>query len=235
MTPTPSSGLALAPEPPPELDARAADAAQQAEGLAIRTVTDYEAAAEFLKSIKGLAAEITTFFAPLKRSADDHKRTLLDAERQQLRPLQEAEQSLKTKMIVWKREEEKRQAEIGRVAQEAARREAEEQALQQAVTLEASGQQAAAEAILEAPVVAPIVSAPAAAPKVDGISFRKTWKAEVHDLLALVRYVGEHPENLHLLKADTVAIGALARGLKDRLALPGVTVFSEDVLSGSRG
>jgi hypothetical protein len=64
-------------------------------------------------------------------------------------------------------------------------------------------------------------------PKVSGIAGRTTWKAEVKDKGALVKYVAEHPEWLSLLDVNMQALNGLARSQKGSLALPGVEAVEE--------
>jgi hypothetical protein len=89
--------------------------------------------------------------------------------------------------------------------------------------------------LIEVPVevipVAPVaVFAPrppvAAAPRVEGVSFRDTYTAEVFDLMALVRAVATGLAPITLLQVNTTALNGMARALKNALALPGVRVIS---------
>jgi colicin import membrane protein len=63
--------------------------------------------------------------------------------------------------------------------------------------------------------------------KVAGVSSRKTWKAEVTDPVAFVKYVAEHPEHVNLLQVNMTQLNALARAMQENLKIPGVRVFQD--------
>jgi hypothetical protein len=80
-------------------------------------------------------------------------------------------------------------------------------------------------------VTPPVVQVATETPKVDGVSSRDLWSAEVTDLLMLVRYVAEFPEFIHLLKPNQTAINSMARGQKERLMIPGVQAVKKTVVA----
>ena len=71
-------------------------------------------------------------------------------------------------------------------------------------------------------------------PRVEGISFRENWRAEVIDKVAFVFAVASKPELVHLLDANLPALGHLARAQKEGLAIPGVRVWCERIVAASR-
>ena len=71
-------------------------------------------------------------------------------------------------------------------------------------------------------------------PRVQGISFRENWRAEVIDKVAFVSAVASKPELIHLLDANLPALGHLARAQKNVLAIPGVRVWCERIVAASR-
>lgn len=80
-----------------------------------------------------------------------------------------------------------------------------------------------------ATVVAPVIRREA--PKVAGLATRKVWKAEVVDLMALVKAVAEGKAPLALLMANDKLIGQQARSLGAEFVTPGIKVWSESSLS----
>jgi len=122
-------------------------------------------------------------------------------------------------------------------------RAAESQRLAAAVALETQGDRDGAERLIAAPLVVPVVSpAPvfvprpvAPTPKVEGVSFRDAFHAEVYDLLALVKAVAAGQAPLALLHVNTTALNGLARSLKGALVIPGVKVVSDRVAAVRAG
>lgn len=119
--------------------------------------------------------------------------------------------------------EEERQAAIAKgdtVA--AAKTEAKiERVAEVAEIKDASAEQQAA-AVYIAPVVPTF-----AAPTVKGVATKGTWKGEVTDKLALVKFVAANPQFLNLLDPATKEINAIAKALKANANIDGVRVFEE--------
>jgi hypothetical protein len=172
--------------------------------------------------------------------------------------LEQAERTLKGKMLAYDQEqqriaaEERRRAEEAaaaerkRLADEAAARQAEadRQAAAAAAAARAGDEQAAAlataaaqRAQAEAQTAATTSQMVMAAPvsvaqvKATGITTRKALDFEVTDLHALVKHVAERPELLSLLVADSVKLRAYVKGLGLNANLPGVRVFETAVMS----
>jgi len=124
-------------------------------------------------------------------------------------------------------------AELQRRADEDARNRAEEQQLRDAAGLEAAGMSAEAESILETPVVAS--GDKVEKTKVDGISTRKNYKAEVVDLSTLVKAVNDGTAPAGCLIADQKVLNGMAKALKENLAIPGVKLVVETVVVGRTG
>lgn len=201
----------------------------RARALVVTDDTSYSAGADLLLGIKALRKRIADVFDPhVKRAHDAHKalvREKADADA----PLTMAESIIKSSLVTFTQAREReRRAEQLRLEAEA-RAQAETRALEEAAALEAEGLAhgdaslvAAAQALIAQPVeVAPVYVAPAT-PAVSGISMRETWSADVVDLSALVRHVAEHHEYLNLVMANQPALNALARSLKQSMAVPGV-------------
>ena len=91
---------------------------------------------------------------------------------------------------------------------------------------EASGASAdEIQAMIEMPRPAPV--AVAVAPtyeSVRGISTQKRYRADVHDIRALCRAIGEGKVPVNYVTANTTALNAAARAAREMLAIPGVRV-----------
>jgi hypothetical protein len=207
----------------------------KARAFVITTQETLELAANALKGIKGLRAEIEEVFGPnIKRWFDGHRAAV--AERKKVEePLTEAESIIKRNISGYQQEQERiRQEEERRlrlVAEEAARQQrARELADLEATKPTVEEYVAVAERPLE---VAPIYAAPTVQ-KVQGVSSRESWKAEVTDLGALIGFVAQNRQYVNLLEANTTAVNAMARSLKSAMSIPGIKVYNEAVVSVRR-
>lgn len=225
----------------------------------ITCAEDYAMAADELKAIKAKANTLedqrTSITGPINKAL----KAINDLFRGPAALLEEAERTLKGKMLAWDQEqrriaEEARRkaeaeaaAERQRLADEAAarQRDAEAQAAaaakakaegdaQAAALAQAQAERAQAEAAAAANTAQMVVAAPVAAPepaKVKGISTATKIDFEVVDMHALVKHIAERPELLALVRADDVKLRAYVRGLGVSCNLPGVRVFEQHTLS----
>lgn len=196
---------------------------ERAKAIVIRTADDYKQAAEFKITLAGWRKKITEEFAPMKEAAHKAHKAITAKEGEYLKPITEAEATLKASIIKWQDEQEAiRRAEQARLeakaraAAEEERKRREEEALQVAI---AEG----AEEIYVEP--APYVPPPIAAPtyeKVTGLGITRRWGAEVTDIKKLCRAVadGVVPESYVL--PNMPALNARASADKQSLIIPGV-------------
>jgi hypothetical protein len=208
-----------------------------AAAIVITSNDEYTAVAERLKVITSFKRKVQDFFAPHKKRASDAHKALCDDERKVLRPAEADEARLKTALVTWTTEQDrKRRAEEQRLREEQ-RRQEETRRLEEAAALEreaaATGDLAMheqAEALIEAPIpVMPVQPETPAAPKVDGISYRDVYRAELTDIKALLRAAVKNPQWLALVKVDQSAIDSLARALRERLDIPGVRLVVDKI------
>ncbi len=195
--------------------------------LAIRSASDYQNAVEILKRVKGSRQQVVEFFADMKDRAYRSWKGIVATEKQFTDRLDTVEKQAKTACLVYQRaEEEKRLAEQRRLqaeADERARRE-QEKLMRQAEKAAEKGREEKAEALREqaASVIAPVVEVSTAAPKVEGTSVRKTWKARVTE-------IGQVPREF--LVVNQQALDAFAKATKGSVKLPGVEFFEEQSLA----
>lgn len=214
---------------PTELEAEAGSLLSVARGFAITTPEDAQNAAAFLQECKALKERVTDTFGPLKKAASDAHKKVVATERENLEPIDKADQLVRAKLIGWNAQQERIRAEELRAAQEKAeaearaQREAEAKALQeQAAAAKRAGavEQAAelratAKEIKAAPIVV-AVEAPAPVAKLDGVSTRYTYDFEVTNPALLPR---------EYLTPDLKAIKGVVSSLKDKTNIPGVKVI----------
>lgn len=230
-------------------DAYGSELRAQADAVAIVDAQTFAQAADLLKNVHMLRKKIEEHYEPIRSASHAAWKAAVAACNEHLGPVSEIENVLKRKCGDWQRTEADRVARLRAEELERQRAEAEEiakkesealklledQRLAIAEKLQASGQIDKAQAALAAPVVVPdwmrtAPSAPreiVAAPKVEGIGLSLRWRAEVRDKLALVRHVAQHPELIHLIDANMVALNGMARSMKEAFALPGVAAVSE--------
>lgn len=190
--------------------------------IVVRDAESYQMAGETWKSLTALEKKIKLYWEDDVSSALKLHRSLVAKRDAMLVPVGEQKNTLRIGMKSFEDEQERiRRAEQARLEEEA-RKAAEEAALAQAVALEANGHKAAAEAVIAAPVVAPAVYVQKTTPTGFGNATRRTWSAEVTDLMALVKAVAAGQVPVQALDANTVFLNGQARMLKAALAYPGV-------------
>jgi len=207
----------------------------QAQAVQVVDAASYQRAADLLLEIKGLRAEIEATFGPIVRKAHEAHKEAVGQRKRHEEPLQTAERLIKARMGSWQQEEERRRREEeARLAAEARRRD-EEARLAEAAALEEAGEAEAAERVLEEPAATPPPPAPSRVPKVKGVASREIWKAEVTNLMELVKAVAAGQVPLAALQVNEKVLGQQARSLKRELHWPGVRVWSEQsIAAGGR-
>jgi len=70
--------------------------------------------------------------------------------------------------------------------------------------------------------------------RVESVSFRENWRAEVVDKLALLKAIAQRPELVNLVDPNLNALNHLARAHKNALDLPGVRVWCDLTVAASR-
>lgn len=190
--------------------------------IVVKDAATYKMAGETWKSLTALEKKIKAYWEDDVSSALKLHRSLVAKRDAMLVPVGERKNALRLDMKSFEDEQERlRQIEQAKAEAEA-RKAAEEAALAQAVAFEANGHKAAAEAVMATPVVTPAVYVPKTTPAGFGAATRRTWSAEVTDLMALVKAVAAGAVPIQALEANTVFLNGQARMLKSALAYPGV-------------
>ena len=166
--------------------------------------------------------------------------------------LSDAEMLMKTKLLEYQREQDRIAREAQRKADEKARKQrerieakaaaarAEEEAARAAIAKAESDEARAAAAALaekqakkaakleeKAEIVqAPVIST--TAPKLEGVHTRVTWKAEVTDKTAFIKFIVEQrPDLMGVIEIDQSKLNGYARLLKEEFDMPGVEAKAE--------
>lgn len=199
---------------------------QQAGSIMVTTPEAYTGAADFLKAVKAAQKRCADFFAPMKAATHAAWKKVTAAEAETLKPLQDAEATVKRKMLTYATEQETIRQEEQRRLQEqadlAARRERERLEKEAAKLQTPELKQARMEAA--ASVVAPVIEVASVRPVVAGQSIRVTWKARVTDINKVGR---------QWLILNDAAIQSFARSTKGAVPQDGIEFFEESSLSST--
>lgn len=219
---------------PPAVVQELAPVVAAAKAFAVTDVDSHGLALERLRILRNGERAIADYFEPSRKAADLAKKEILSARDGLIAPLSEARSVYDRKAQQYEAEERRKAEERERELQAQARKQEEERKLLEAIEAEESGRSGEASAILEEPVLTPAVRVTPAVAKVEGVSSRTTWSAEVHDLLALVRFVAAHPEWIHLLEPSMPNLNRQAVSQREAMNLPGVRAISQTVTSARR-
>lgn len=190
-------------------------------GIEIKTHDDYAMAADQLTRIKAAAKLIDEKRKVLTKPLDDRKKEVMDSVRPFTDALASAETIFKNGMIGYDNEQE-RLRRLAEAEAEEKRRKEQEKLEARAEKAEASGNSEKAEALREI-AASTVVATPAVtvAPKVTGISSRKTYSAKVVNLMDLVKAVAEGKAPLNALQADQSFLNKMAVAFKENFDYPG--------------
>jgi DNA repair exonuclease SbcCD ATPase subunit len=189
--------------------------------LKIVTAEQFNDAANYLKSIKGLLKGIEDARTRITKPLNDALRQVNQQAKDASAPLEAAETQIKRSVLAYSAELERLRRDEQRRADEEARREREK--------LEAQAAKAAASGKVEkaaqleqraATVVAPVINMEA--PKVTGISTREVWKFEVMNAAIVPR---------EYLIVDETKVRKVVSALKGDTNIPGVRVYPEKNLA----
>jgi colicin import membrane protein len=235
----------MAPEvampPVPNMMAQVEDWPTKAQGMIVNDDETNEAAAELLLGIKDLQKKVNETFDPIKKKAHETWRGICDEQAKHLKPLTDAEATLKAKIGAFHVEKQRQIEEARRIHEEEIRR-AEKEAREAAEAqlerdIEAAEQVGAAPEEIEAMIAAPLPVAPIyvppppvvkAAPK--GIAVPMKTVATVTNMLAFVKFVAANPQFLNLLEVDQSGLNKMATAMGTAMQLPGVSVTKEPIV-----
>ncbi len=201
---------------------------------AIVNAQAYQYAAGDLRKIKAKSKELTETRMSLTRPIEESKKKIIALFKKPLDYLIEAEGLVKKAMVGWqtkqeelRRMEEERLAAIQRKEAEKLRQQAEKEAAraESLKTDKAKANAAAKAEELKAQAEATVAIAPVVESKVEeisGISTRKNWKFKIIDANQIPR---------EYMIPDEKYIGQIVRVSKGQKAIPGIEIYSEDVIS----
>jgi hypothetical protein len=197
-----------------------------ARALSITNADDYETAGGILQAIKALRAEIAdTFDNVIKQSHAAHKAAVA-AKKCAEAPLVEAETEIKRKMVAFS------VAEANRKTDEAIQ-EARAERDRMIEAAKASGDSAKVSTLERLPVRPELLEPEPAVPKVDGITIRKVWSAEVVDFFAFVKWCAEDADraSAYLIVNGTALNDRARQRKREDIGVPGVVGRSTDSIA----
>mgnify|MGYP001616449922 CR=1 FL=1 len=213
--------------------------------VSVLTIIDREScvnASHFLRSIKGLRAQIQQWFEPhieaameTKRKADAARKALVDERDRIEAPLVDAETRVKRALLTWETEQENIRREQERQLQAEAQRQAEAMTLAAAAEMELkatatgdAGLLQEAQDILDQPIKAPVVSVAKLIPKVQGVTYRDHWKVHQDiDVKALAAAVGASLAPATFVLPNLPALNSFARATQGTQAVPGLKFWND--------
>ncbi len=197
---------------------------EQARYLNITSAADYEAAAEFTKQVKALSKRIKDYWAPLKKAARDAWQSLVDREKELLKPLEQAEAEVKTKMAAYQRKVQEEERAARELAEKLKREEAERLLAEAAKAAEQGNEMESEILLAQAEIME--TSQPAVqmqTPKATGVSTRTLYRARIIDESKVPVEVA----GVVIRPVDLAAINKLAQASKGKVQIPGIEIYEE--------
>lgn len=205
---------------------------EKAKAITITDNASYTAAGELVKEVVAMRKRVQDHHKPIKDAAHKAHKAAIAAEKELLKPLEQAEQWLKSEMTKWQREQA-RLAEMERRRLEAEQKEREEeQRLALAAEAEQQGaSQEVVDEILETPLPQAPIATPVTTEMVEGISTRTLYSAEVTNLKVLCLAIGMGKVSESLVQPNMVALNGMARSMRDGFNVAGCKLVKTDSMS----
>lgn len=197
---------------------------EQARYLNITSAADYEAAAEFTKQVKSLSKRIKDYWEPLKKSARASWQSLVDREKELLKPLEQAEAEVKTKMAAYQKKVQEEERAARELAEKLKREEAERLLAEAAKAAEQGNEMESEILLAQAEIME--ASQPAVqmqTPKATGVSTRTLYRARIIDESKVPVEVA----GVVIRPVDLAAINKLAQASKGKIQIPGIEIYEE--------
>ena len=200
---------------------------QRASLIVVTSKDEHLGALTIIKNLTGAERVVKDKFGDPKTKAFAAHKAICALEKELLVPLGEAKRVVNVKVTDYEREQLRLAEEERRRLEAAAKKDQEERQLEDAILAEESGNIEEAEAILAEPTIAPVIHVEPEVGKVEGVSERVTWRAEVFDKMEVIKYVARHPEWEGLLDANMPNFNRIARSAREAMQIPGVRAVSE--------
>ena len=214
-------------------DAQIAELEASAGALTIETAEQLQASSTMLSAIKARQKDMTDLRLSITRPQDEAKRRVMEVFKPALDRLGAAEQKIKSAVLTYTQEvERKRREEQARLDADAERERLRLATLAEKQEGEGHEERAGASRQRAESVTAPTVARPPA--PTGAVHVRTTWSAEVVSLAELVRACADGKAPLALLQPDMPSLNAMARTQKERFDIPGVKAVAEQGVAARR-
>jgi len=221
---------------PGQIDTEAIVISQASAGLEVTDKVSADRASEIIVAGKKLIKAIKDYFDPMKKAADEAKRRILEAERQELSKIEPVVADLSAKVSRWLADEERRrreaeearrraerdrlmlEAELAMKAKEAERIkiESERRVFEDQVINEIAQREAELQPVPDVPTMS----------KAQGVTLRDNWSFEIVDESLIPR---------EFLKPDEVKIRSVVIAQKDKTNIPGIKAVNRPIVVKNRG
>jgi hypothetical protein len=224
------SDIVIVRPDPPSVVADLSPIVSQAQAFQVTDIESDRIAQENGRKCRLGERAIEDHFAGTKRALIDAKKAFDGSVAGLVGPIAQARSIYFAKSDAYQ-QEKKREAEAeSRRLQEVARKQEEERQIMDAIDADESGKPEVAESILaEAPIVPTVTVAPAVA-KVQGVTTRELWSANVHDVRTCLRFMIERDEWIPLLEKCIpvleTGLNPLARAQRNAMSIPGVNAVA---------
>lgn len=181
---------------------------------------------ELAKELSDRKKDIVEWFEPMRKAADDAKKTVLEKKNAALAPIDEAVPLLKKKITDYDQEQER--IELARLAQEqkeaaaAAEKERDRLRAEQDEAIENGDDAALDEATRKEMEVTKEGMMPVYAPRPKPKGYVANWQARVMNKAALINAVAQTPSLEDAVIPDEKWLRAFAKSTKGKIAVPGV-------------
>lgn len=201
--------------------------------LTVSNGEEYIVGAELHREIAERRRELDATRLGITRPMDEAKSRIMELFRPTMDQVKAAEDAVKKELITYSdRIEREARAEAERIEREA--REAREKAEQEAAALRDEGKESEARALEYEALTAPppaMAAATVARPVVAGSVVSGTWKAEVTDKMALIKFIAEGKAPADWVDVNMPRLNAEAKSKREAMAVPGVRAYKQANIS----
>ncbi|MDH3267344.1 MAG: hypothetical protein OEM46_00675 [Ignavibacteria bacterium] len=206
----------------------------KANQIQVASPQQYEFAGDFLKEIKSAQQKIKNFFGDIKAKAYATWKAISSQEQNTLQPFVHAEATIKNKMVIFRREEERKRIEEQRRLQaieDASAEKERQRKLKEAEKLKTS--ELKEQRMQEAEeIVAPVMTVQSNVPEIKGQSLRDHWVGIIKDPLEFIKTIAnEKPDLIYMIEIKQGKLNQFAQNTKGEIPLKGIEFKNEPILA----
>jgi hypothetical protein len=206
---------------------------EQSKIVIIRDQESYNQATDLLlKRIQPFRKQCKEYFDSMREPAYRAYKAIMERFSEADGPLELAERHVKSAILTWDQEQERRRQQLQREAEEAARKAEEARMNAASVAEDLGASEEEVEAIANS--IAPVVAEPIAPlyQRASGVSTRDNWSARVVDIKKLCAGVAKGTVPISYVEPNMTALNARARADRQTMNVVGVVAVNTPVVSG---